>query len=45
MERAELNRERARVRWRLTFDNNPPEWLLGRLDSIEEMLKCLIRLK
>ncbi len=34
----QLVRERERVRHRLVFDDDPPEWLLLRLYRLEEIL-------
>jgi len=38
MTKAELMREKERMRLRLTLDNCPPHWFLERLQRIEAML-------
>lgn len=38
MKRPELLRERERVRFRLVFDNKPPDWFGERLAALEEGL-------
>ncbi len=35
----ELCRERDRVRWRLTMEDSPDEWLLDRLDQVTARLE------
>jgi len=39
MTRAELLRERARVRLRLTVDDAPDPWLIERLRALEEAIR------
>ncbi|HUK57471.1 MAG TPA: hypothetical protein VLY20_12530 [Nitrospiria bacterium] len=39
LSRAELERERARLRMRLILEDRPHHWLLERLEVIEEALR------
>ena len=39
MSRALLKRELAKVRLRLIYDDNPPFWMIERLDAIRKALK------
>jgi len=39
MSRALLKRELVKVKMRLIYDDNPPSWILKRLDAVREALK------